>query len=99
MYSALILNEQGQLKSFLILKGQPFTIKEKHLFVGFIWNHQYMSPNDYPDFYKDLKGFARLDLKPIEYLLMSINNTYFKPQLNEFRIENETYNLFFEKLV
>ena len=95
---ALVMNENGHIKSYEIIEGRPFEVKDKHLFVGIIRDYQYQSPNDTAQYFKDLfveKGFQ---FRPIEVLLMSINNTFFKPALNDFRTNNEVYDLFVRKI-
>ena len=94
MNYALVLNDKGHIKSYQIIKGRPFQVKDKHLFVGIIWNFIYQSPNDLRQYFIDLSTFNRFEFRPIEMLLMSINNTYFKPNMNDFRTENEVYDLF-----
>ena len=94
MNYALVLNDKGHIKSYEIIEGRPFQVKDKHLFVGIIWGFQYQSPNDSVQYFKDLDTFNSFRFRPIEMLLMSINNTYFKPNMNDFRTENEIYDLF-----
>lgn len=97
MNYALVLNDKGHIKSYEIIEGLPFQVKDKHLFVGIIWDFQYQSPNDSVQYFKDLDVFNGFRLRPIEMLLMSINNTYFKPNMNDFRTENEQYYLYLQK--
>lgn len=94
MNYALILNENGFIKSYEIIEGNPFEVKDKHLFVGIIYNYQYMSPNNSNKYFYELSVNTGFQFRPIEMLLMSINNTYFKPALNDFRTNNEIYDLF-----
>jgi hypothetical protein len=95
MNYALVMNENGHIKSYEIIDGMSFEVKDKHLFVGIIWNFQYMSPLDCSQYFKDLDLYKGFQFRPIEMLLMTINNTFFKPALNDFRTNNEVYNLYF----
>ena len=95
MNYALVMNENGHIKSYEIIEGRPFEVKDKHLFVGIIWNFQYMSPLDYSQYFIELDSYKGFQFRPIEMLLMSINNTFFKPALNDFRTNNEVYDLYF----
>jgi hypothetical protein len=94
MNYALVMNENGHIKSYEIIEGRPFEVKDKHLFVGIVWNFQYQSPNNICQYLIDLSTFNGFEFRPIEVLLMSINNTFFKPALNDFRTNNEVYDLF-----
>ncbi len=94
MNYALVMNELGHIKSYEIIEGRPFEVKDKHLFVGIIWNFQYISPLDNSQFFIDLYNYQGFRFRPIEVLLMSINNTFFKPALNDYRTNNEVYDLF-----
>jgi hypothetical protein len=98
MNYALVMNENGHIKSYEIKEGRPFEVKDKHLFVGIIWNYIYQSPNDLCQYFIDLKTNNGFTFRPIEVLLMSINNTFFKPALNDYRTNNEVYDLFPRKI-
>jgi hypothetical protein len=94
MKCALILTDTGHIKSYPIVEFEKFEVKDKHLFVGIIWDYSFLSPNQYPLYFNTLAVLNGFNFKPIEIFLMSISNTYIKPDLNEFRPANEVYDLF-----